>query len=67
MSTTLWHVCSPDKHLTDCTETISLTETRPKTVTGMLLIEFHPPFGSEPVDHVETAEALRWPHVVNYS
>jgi hypothetical protein len=68
MSTTLWHKCSPEKHLTDCNETMTLTAERPKTAPGALIVEFHPPSGKEPSDqNVKTEEALRWPHVVNYS
>lgn len=68
MNSTLWHICSPDRHKTECTETLDLTETRPKTASGVLLIEFHPPLGAEPTEkQVRTEDALKWPHVVNYS
>lgn len=64
---TYWHLCTPDRHKTDCNETISLTTTRPKLAAGVLVIEFHPPTPQEGDDQqVPTEDALRWPHVISY-
>lgn len=66
-SQTYWHLCTPDKHKTDCSDTISLTATRPKMATGVLVIEFHPPTPREEGNQQVPAEdALRWPHVISY-
>jgi hypothetical protein len=66
---TYWHVCTPEAHRVNCTETLTLTTTRPKTTPGMLLVEFHPPYGKDQDvgSQVSAQEAERWPHIINYS
>jgi hypothetical protein len=66
---TLWHVCTPSKHATDCQECLTIQANRPKTDSGNVLYEFHPPYGraEEVGTEVSTEEALRWPHIISYS
>jgi hypothetical protein len=65
---TLFHICTPDRHATECSETMALTTARPKSKPGILVVEFHPPFGQaeEKDGPVPTRDALRWPHIISY-
>lgn len=64
--TTVWHVCSTEKHHQCVADDLAeVGDTLPAPHVGTIVWELHPPISKIVQDKISWTEAMRWPHQVS--